>query len=111
MTRRLDGPLFAEDDSWADRSYGLVLVCPECGDTYSHVRRVGTLLGSDAVEARVYPGSATIGTTALRRSALAIELDGECGHSWRLLVQQHKGENFLGAQALEPLNESAEALH
>jgi hypothetical protein len=53
MTRRLDGQLFAEDDSWSDRSYRLVLLCPECGGTYSHIRRVGTLLGADATEASI----------------------------------------------------------
>lgn len=76
------------------------LLCPNCGHNFSHISKVFTRLGSDPLEASVYEGTAVNGSTRSRRSALVIEIDGECGHSWRWIVQQHKGQNFL---ELEPI--------
>ena len=71
------------------------ILCPLCGDEYSQIGRVFTLLGSDALEAGVYDGTEAVGCTPSRRSALGIEFEGECGHSWSLIIQQHKGNNFV----------------
>jgi hypothetical protein len=35
-----------------------------------------------------------------RRSALVIAVDGECGHHWNVIIQQHKGVNFLEIEIL-----------
>jgi hypothetical protein len=74
----------------------VVLLCPECRGEYSHIRMVCTRVGTDAHEAVVYKGTQADGTVAdERRSALAVILDGECGHAWELRIQQHKGVNWL----------------
>jgi hypothetical protein len=42
---------------------------------------------------------------AHRRSALVIVIDGECGHSWKLVLQQHKGITIIGVEAMRLTNE------
>ena len=71
------------------------VVCPVCGHNNSHIMQVGTLVGCDLGEAGIYPGTQPVGIVGLRRSALAIDFDGECEHSWRLIIQQHKGQNVV----------------
>lgn len=75
------------------------LICPECGGNYSHVNQVFTRPGSDPGEATVYEGTVAGEGAAGRRSALVIELDGECQHSWRIVIQQHKGNNFVAVES------------
>ncbi|MCI0682447.1 MAG: hypothetical protein L0Y71_10100 [Gemmataceae bacterium] len=49
------------------------VVCPSCGSDYTHVRHVGTLVGSDQFEAVVaYDGASPSGATPQRRSAVEI---------------------------------------
>ena len=67
------------------------LLCPTCGCDCSHIREVYTEMGTDPYEAGVYSGTEVKGRTGSRRSALAIVIDGECGHQWILRIQQHKG--------------------
>ena len=63
---------------------------------YSHIREVYTLAGSDEHEGgKAYTGTEIKGQTPERRDALAVVFDGECEHSWRLIVQQHKGVDLL----------------
>jgi hypothetical protein len=71
------------------------IYCPICGFEYNHVRRVYTRMGSDSCEAKVYEGTFASGSTEFRRSALVIEFDGECGHAWEFIIQQHKGNNLV----------------
>jgi hypothetical protein len=73
------------------------LACPACGSDYSHIREVFTRLGCDPGERTVYPGTTARdgGSTRERRSALVAVFDGECGHVWELVVQQHKGINGI----------------
>lgn len=76
------------------------ILCPACRDMYSHIRRVYTRMGSDPHEAVVYEGTVASDTTGSRRSALVVEIDGECGHSWNLVIQQHKGNNYVSTELL-----------
>jgi hypothetical protein len=76
------------------------VACPTCGFDYSHVREAGTLLGAD--EGHVYPGTHVLGRTDERRSAVTIVFDGECGHSWELRIQQHKGINLVDIHPATP---------
>ena len=73
-------------DEWA-------IACPLCGSDYSHIREAGTLLGGD--ESGVYRGTHVLGMALARRSAVVIVFDGECGQSWELRIQQHKGVNLI----------------
>jgi hypothetical protein len=84
-----DAGCYAEE--WA-------VACPTCAGDYSHIREAGTLLGGD--EGGVYRGTHVLGVTPSRRSALSIVFDGECGHSWELRIQQHKGVNLVQVQAM-----------
>jgi hypothetical protein len=70
-----------------------ILVCPLCGFDYNHIKRVGTELDPEGDETVIYAGTSLVfeRTTGERRSAVRIDLDGECGHSWSLILQQHKG--------------------
>jgi hypothetical protein len=70
--------------------------CPECGFDYSHVREVFTRFGTDPYGGgHPYPGTVAKGTSRYRRDALVIVFEGECGHLWELVIQQHKGINLL----------------
>jgi hypothetical protein len=74
-----------------------ILLCPVCGDSYSHVRTAYTRKGNDEGEAvDAYPHTKNNGSTPSRRSALCVLVDGEtCGHSWEVVFQQHKGQTFV----------------
>ncbi len=74
------------------------IACPVCGFDYSHIREAFTEKGYDEFEAGVYRGTIEKGECGYRRSALSIVFDGECGHAWKLVIQQHKGQNFLIVQ-------------
>jgi hypothetical protein len=74
---------------------GEELECPVCGGVYHHIAKVGTELDPECGdEARIYLGTSLIFERASgeRRSALRIDFQGECGHDWTLLFQQHKGQ-------------------
>lgn len=77
------------------------LRCPFCGFDFSHVRGAHTRLGSDEVEADIYEGTVAKGTTKERRSALVIVIDGECGHSWEIVLQQDKGITLVQVERCE----------
>ena len=73
-----------------DHKLGDVLVCPMClrmspdRQTYIRSGRVSLVEGHDNYEA--WEG---------RGDALAIAMNGECGHSWALCLGFHKGQTFL----------------
>jgi len=70
--------------------------CPSCGFDFTHIREVGTLMGQDEHEAVVYKGTGIIGKTKSRRSAIQIIFDCEgCTDTFALVIQQHKGNDFL----------------
>ncbi len=73
------------------------VVCPSCGFDYTHVHHVGTLIGSDENEAVVaYEGTDASGATPKRRSAVEIVFSCEnCPKLFALVIQQHKGNNFV----------------
>lgn len=97
VEKRLSETLSA-DDTIAYEEYDVIL-CPACGYEYSHIQRAGTKLGTDKYEARVYEGTEALGCVGWRRSALVVELKGECGHQWALVIQQHKGINYVRVEA------------
>ncbi len=77
----------------------LQLVCPKCGCDCTHVQRAYALEGSDQVEGRsefgeLY-GVPVGGITGYRRGCLCIEVWGECGHTFTIEMQQHKGATFI----------------
>jgi len=73
------------------------LLCPVCKFDYSHLREAFTRFGTDELEGgHAYPGTLGKGTAPeYRRDGLVIVFDGECGHAWQLIVQHHKGNNFV----------------
>ena len=74
----------------------VTLQCPVCDFGSSHIGRVFTRLGEDDYETRVYEGTKTFEQGGYkRRSAVVIELYGECCHRWNLVIQQHKGNNYV----------------
>jgi len=79
-----------------------VLRCPVCGDEYSHVQGVYTLIGGDE-GGGLYRGSHLVAReTPYRRDALAVRVHGEsCGHRWDVVFQQHKGNTFLRVDVLK----------
>jgi hypothetical protein len=80
------------------------ICCPECGQENSHIREAYSLIGRDPGEAGPpYQGTVAKGPTGERRNALAIVFDGECGHAWRLIFQQHKGTDYVYVEPVEPL--------
>jgi uncharacterized Zn finger protein len=86
--------------SGREGSYEAYFICPVCGDEWSHVREVFTRLGYDRDEAAIYEGTPVKEySDGWRRSAVVVVVDGECGHVWNFIIQQHKGVNFLRIEA------------
>jgi hypothetical protein len=81
-----------------------LLLCPVCGFDYTHTEAAFTRVGSDECEAGIYVDTKPRGTTEARRSALVCVFDGECGHRWELVIQQHKGNNFIEINVLETMS-------
>ena len=81
-----------------------VLRCPVCGDGWSHVQAIYTLIGGDESDG-LYRGSHLIGReTPYRRDALAVSVHGEtCGHRWDIVFQQHKGNTLVRIDVLEDI--------
>jgi uncharacterized protein YerC len=71
------------------------MICPKCGGDYTHITHVYTRLGSDKLEASIYHGTKQHGTTEERRSALVVEFGCEGGCAFEIVIQQHKGINFV----------------
>lgn len=73
--------------------------CPKCDHNYTSIVRVGSLVptaenADDGTDP--YPGTVAIGQTNRRRAALAVEMRcEECDHTFAVVVQHHKGENFV----------------
>ncbi len=88
------------DDVGQDETGGDNLNCPKCNGLHSHIIAVGSLKhrpesgGGEGEDA--YAGTVVIGKTPARRSALAVVFDcEECWHKFALVVQQHKGMNYV----------------
>jgi|SRR5271157_863004 len=79
-----------------------VLRCPVCGDNYSHVEGVYTLIGGDE-GGYLYRGSHLVAReTDYRRDAIAIRVNGEsCGHTWDVVFQQEKGNTLVRVDVLQ----------
>lgn len=88
-----------------------VLGCPVCAHEFSHIRAAFTRKGCDPSEAVVYDGTiAREFLTDFRRSGLTIEIDGECGHSWAIIIQQNKGVNTVEWASVVPSPDIEERL-
>jgi len=74
---------------------GQWLRCPACGEPWGHVARVATEIDPSGDEngTGLYPGTTETVEyrSQYRRPAVRIDIQGECGHNWTLLIQQHKG--------------------
>ena len=82
--------------------FELKLLCPVCKFDCTHVQRAYSLAGNPKGQPESQPGPdgklygvACQGYVGERRGCLVIEVDGECGHSFRLNLQQHKGVTFV----------------
>jgi len=94
-------PFVSEGFSYGDK---IVIQCPFCDLDYHKIIRVGTELDNEyGDEAEIYKGTSLVieRNTGERRSALRIDLQGECGHSWSLILQQHKGVIAIFARELK----------
>lgn len=71
--------------------------CPNCGSDYTHVRHVGTLVGTDSHEATTaYEGTVPTGTTSTAERRLGVVFDCENGPQvFALVIQQHKGNDVI----------------
>jgi hypothetical protein len=81
-----------------------IMLCPVCQHDCSHIRSAFTVIRSDEGEACVYPGTEAEEASEWRRSGIAIVFDGECGHSWRMVIQQHKGANYVWCETGKDTN-------
>lgn len=100
MSKILEGNAAVDCLDLGDGLGRAVLRCPSCGEGLTHIVRVGTLMGSDASEAEVYPGTEVIGKTGERRSALSVVCSCEnCPKLFAAVLQQCKGENWLQIHA------------
>jgi hypothetical protein len=78
------------------------LSCPICGMNDAHVVSAYGRTGVDKAESgKGYLGVETRGRTNDRRDALSIGVEGECGHNFNIVFQQHKGTEFLYVEVLK----------
>lgn len=81
------------------------IACPVCGMNYTHIQGVYTRLGVDDVSPRLaYAGTKLLEDefkNTERQAALVIVFLCESGHRFRLVIQQHKGNDFIGTE-IEP---------
>ena len=81
-----------------------VLRCPVCGNEFSHVQAVYTLLGGDESFGLIRGCYLVARETPYRRDAIAVRVHGEtCGHRWDVVFQQHQGNTFVRIDVLEDL--------
>ena len=68
---------------------GTTLKCPECGHEFTHIKALHELDGDkeESPERSYY----------FKQGGYAIEFEGECGHSWTLVLGEHKGQIFVEA--------------
>jgi hypothetical protein len=85
------------------------LVCPMCSFDHTHIRSVFTEVGPEE-GGGPYPGTTTGRPGRDRRNCLVVVVDGECGHSWELRVQQRKGINYLSQRRRNACGSDAESL-
>jgi len=82
-----------------------MLTCPCCGCGYTHIQKTYALEGSDPFEGGSEDGELfnvpVGGLSEYRRGALVVEFWAECGHSFEVELQQHRGETFLTPRMLE----------
>jgi hypothetical protein len=76
------------------------MLCPKCNSPFSHAKSAGTLMGTDDREAEVIPGTEIVGTSPSRRSAVVVQFEGECGHEWRVIFQQYKGNTMITTECV-----------
>ena len=89
---------FQRDGRW-------LLACPLCGCRWTHLQKAYALEGSDPFDGgcefgELY-GVPVGGISEYRRGALVVEFWAECGHSFEVELQQHRGETFLTPRMLE----------
>ena len=72
-----------------------VINCPTCGLDYTRIEEAHAQIGSDPSEWAPPSGVHVRGKTENRRSALVIQVNGECDHKWVIVFQQHKGQTFV----------------
>jgi len=82
-----------------EQGNGLHLSCPVCGSAWLHVKSAYARTGGDEGGAG-YRGVKTRGQSGERRDALCIGVEGECGHDFNIVLQQHKGNEFLRVEIL-----------
>ncbi|MBW2431184.1 MAG: hypothetical protein JRF56_19680 [Deltaproteobacteria bacterium] len=67
-----------------------LLVCPLCGDKYTHLKFPKVIFGKDNYEA--WEG---------RGDLIIIPVECECGSKWELCLGYHKGYNLLFSRIVE----------
>jgi hypothetical protein len=84
----------SDDSQW--------LQCPVCQGFNNHIARVATEVDprGDENGDGLYQGTTETVRVAngYRRPALRVDIEGECGHDWTLLLQQHKGALIVQAR-------------
>lgn len=79
------------------------MLCPACGSNYVHPRGAYTRVGKDRWEAAAYDGTTPCGASDYRRSALVNVFACEEGHDFALVIQQHKGNNYVWVEIIDDL--------
>lgn len=70
------------------KARGLILTCPVCGGWHGHMR-----------ELRLQSES----NNWFDSGQKVIVLDGECGHTWELVIGEHKGHTYLTARNMSEI--------
>ncbi len=77
------------------------LRCPVCGEGFSHVVGVYTVLGGGGSEGLYYGSYLVARESDEDRDGLAIRVRGECSHRWEVVFQQHEGVTEVRLNCME----------
>jgi hypothetical protein len=77
------------------------LRCPVCGEGFSHVVGVYTLLGGGESGGLYYGSYLVARESGADRDGLAVRVRGECGHRWEVVFQQHEGVTHVQINRME----------
>jgi hypothetical protein len=96
---RIDDSEVGEVFTGSDFGCGPSLRCPVCGAGWLHAQSAHARLGGDE-GGDGYRGVEARGRTDERRDALCIGVEGECGHNFNIIFQQHKGNEFIRVEIM-----------
>ena len=89
--------VWIESNPW-DQTPAMILVCPTCGDEFQRLGTVREVVRPGGEDGRTPPSDAD---PSPRRTAVVVDVEGACGHRWRLQMVLDNGQTSCTALAMD----------